>query len=222
MFDHFGCRGRDHRGACAGPIADIASSWSQRLGRVEVWIGMVEPSDAELLAGSQRDPEAFAMFYRRHERLVAGWLMRETRDGELAADLTAEVFAAAYLAAAKFRSGPEPAGAWLLGIARNKLLHSRRRDRVDTSARRRLSMERVELSQQSISNLEQLGAQRASELLSLLPVEQQTAVRGRVIDDLSYDELASRERVSPAAARKRVSRGLATLRRLLGQPGGLK
>ena len=181
---------------------------------------MLDPSDAELLARSQRDPEAFAMFYRRYEQLVAGWLMRETRQTELAADLTAEVFATAYLAAPRFRSGPEPAGAWLLGIARNKMLRSLRRDRAEDSARRRLAVELIELGQRTIDNLEALGDQPAANLLGQLPEGQQSAVRGRVIEDLSYEELAARHSVSPTAARKRVSRGLATLRRLLEQTGG--
>ena len=80
---------------------------------------LLTASDAELLRLSRSGEEPFAVFYRRYERLVVGWLMRRTGRPELAADLTAELFAAAYLAAPKFRDGPEPAGAWLLGIARN-------------------------------------------------------------------------------------------------------
>ncbi len=98
-------------------------------------------SDGELLRLSPTQAEAFAVFYRRHERMVVGWLMRQTRDAELTADLTAEVFAAAYLGAERFREGPEPAGAWLLGIARNKLLGSWRKHRTESEARRRLGVE---------------------------------------------------------------------------------
>jgi hypothetical protein len=52
-------------------------------------------SDEELLVASVGDEEAFAAFYRRHARPLAGFFMRRTGDGELAADLTAETFAAA-------------------------------------------------------------------------------------------------------------------------------
>jgi DNA-directed RNA polymerase specialized sigma24 family protein len=107
---------------------------------------LVDASDVDLLSLSSSSAEAFAVFYRRYERLVAGWLMHRTGRPEMAADLTAEVFAAAYLAAPRFREGPEPAGAWLLGIARHKLLRSWRRDRIDASARRRLAVERIELT----------------------------------------------------------------------------
>jgi len=74
--------------------------------------------------------------------------MRRTGRPELVADLTAEVFAAAYLAAPRFREGPEPAGAWLLGIARNKLLRSLRRDRIEASSRRRLAALRRRIEQE--------------------------------------------------------------------------
>ncbi|MGH3262504.1 MAG: RNA polymerase sigma factor [Trebonia sp.] len=103
-------------------------------------VALEDASDFELLRLSASSEDAFAVFYRRHERLVAGWLVRQTRRPELAADLTAEVFAAAYLGAGRFRDSGEPAGAWLLGIARHKLLHSWRKDRADASARRRLEM----------------------------------------------------------------------------------
>jgi hypothetical protein len=56
--------------------------------------------DAGLLAASAvGDREAFASFYRCHLPAVLRFLLRETGDRELSADLAAEVFAAALLAA---------------------------------------------------------------------------------------------------------------------------
>jgi RNA polymerase sigma-70 factor (ECF subfamily) len=181
---------------------------------------LLDASDYELLRESGSSEEAFVVFYRRYERLVAGWLMRQARDPERAADLTAEVFAAAYLAAPRFREGPGPAGAWLLGIARNKLRRSLRHDRAESSARRRLAVERIELSDESIAALQELRDCGALELLDALPEDQRKAIRMRVIDELGYDELAASTQVSPAVARKRVSRGLAALRRRFEQEGG--
>jgi RNA polymerase sigma factor (sigma-70 family) len=183
---------------------------------------MSDRPDAELLAACHSDPDAFAVFYRRYERLVAGWLVRQCRRPDLAAELTAEVFAAAYLAAPRFRGGPGPAGAWLLGIARNLLLRSLRRDRAQSSARQRLGMERLEMSDESLAALQRLADEPALALLAELPADQREAVRARVIEELDYDELASRARVTPVVARKRVSRGLATLRRRLEQQGGTR
>jgi len=175
--------------------------------------------DVELLHRAARDADAFAVFYRRYERLVAGWLVRRCGRVDLAADLTAEVFAAAYVNASRFREGPAPAGAWLLGIARNKLLRSLRRERTEASALRKLGIERVGVGDESLAALEQLRDCDVVELLETLPEDQREAVRARVIDDTDYEELARRLEVSPAAARQRVSRGLATLRRGLQREG---
>ena len=63
-------------------------------------------SDAALLAATGSDPEAFAGFYDRYETSLVGYFVRRTGDPEVAADLTAEVFAAALAAAPRYR----PAG----------------------------------------------------------------------------------------------------------------
>jgi DNA-directed RNA polymerase specialized sigma24 family protein len=124
---------------------------------------------------STRQPKLSS--YRRYERLVVGSLVRRSGDAELAADLTAEVFAAAYLAAPRFRDGPEPAGAWLLAIARNKLSKTRRRARGEESAPRRLAMERVEFSDAELAAIDELGEVSVIDLLDELPPEQRVAVR---------------------------------------------
>lgn len=95
--------------------------------------------DDDLLTGfAAGDPEAFVAFYRRHLAAVLGYFLRRTGDAELTADLTAEVFAAALLAAERYRPGEEPALAWLYGIAAHKLADSRGSvDRELRGARRR-------------------------------------------------------------------------------------
>jgi hypothetical protein len=57
--------------------------------------------DADLLA--RGDDDSFAEFYARHARRLAGYLMRATGDAEVAADLTAETFAAALAARGRYR-----------------------------------------------------------------------------------------------------------------------
>jgi RNA polymerase sigma-70 factor (ECF subfamily) len=176
--------------------------------------------DAELLRLAASSEDAFAVFYRRHERLVVGWLVRRTGRADLSAELTAEVFAAAYVAAPRFRDGPEPAGAWLVGIARHKLLQSLRRDRIDASARRRLGVERIDVGDEALAAIEELRDGELLALLEDLPEDQREAVRSRIIDEKDYAELAITLDISPATVRKRVSRGLAALRRGLQDQGG--
>ena len=68
-------------------------------------------SDEDLLVAAARDSAAFGVFYRRYEGPMLAFFVRRTRDGELAADLTAEVFARALEAGARFRPGGAPASA---------------------------------------------------------------------------------------------------------------
>ena len=56
----------------------------------------------------------------------------------------------------------------------------------------------------------------ASALVELLGSDQRDAVRAHVVDDRSYAEIASAQHVSEAVVRKRVSRGLASVRERMG------
>jgi len=172
-------------------------------------------SDEDLLAG--RDPASFELFYTRHVDGVLGFFARRTRDAELAADLTAETFAAALVGRRRFRPQAGAAGAWLFGIAIKKLADAQRRGYAERRACRRLGMERLELSDADIARIDTLGEDSTvSALLELLADDQRRAIRAHVVEERSYAEIAADERVSEAAVRKRVSRGLAAVRTRMG------
>lgn len=169
--------------------------------------------DDELLALTVRRPEAFAVFYRRHERMVLGYFMRRLGDAELAADLTAETFAAALIGLRRFDPARGPAAAWILGIGRNKLRHALEKRRVEDRARRRLGMPPIALEEEAMTRIERLGGEeRAAALLERLPADQAQAVRARILEELPYKVIAAEVRCSESVIRQRVSRGLATLR----------
>jgi RNA polymerase sigma factor (sigma-70 family) len=172
-------------------------------------------TDAQLLASVDSDPDEFARFYERHETVVIGYLMRRVRDPETAADLTAEVFAAVFEGASQYRPAGGTAVPWLLAIAHNTLVSSLRRGRVEDAARRRVGMlEVIELRPDSMRRVDQLvvGDAWVAELLDRLPDDQRDAVRARVLEDHSYQEIAAELETSSLVVRKRVSRGLARLR----------
>jgi DNA-directed RNA polymerase specialized sigma24 family protein len=117
----------------------------------------------------------------------------------------------------RYRPAAGTGGAWLFGIAAKKLADAQRRGCAERRARRRLGMERIELTDADIARIEALGEQPvASALLESLAPEQRHAVRARVIENRSYAEIASGEHVSEAVVRKRVSRGLAAVRERMG------
>jgi RNA polymerase sigma factor (sigma-70 family) len=173
-------------------------------------------SDARLLAAiAGEDREAFEVFYRRHLPVVVGYLMRETRDPELAADLAAEVFASVLLAAARYRPEHASAVPWVVGVARNVLGASRRRNRVEDRSRRRLELVPIELDDEDLARVRALADSehsRVIELLGQLPEDERQAVQARIVQECSYSEIASTLRCSEMVARKRVSRGLARMR----------
>jgi RNA polymerase sigma factor (sigma-70 family) len=171
-----------------------------------------EAPDEELLATTRSEPAAFGVFYGRHEDRVLGYFLARVGDPEVAADLTAETFAAALASVHRFRPRKrKPAAAWLFGIARNNLAMSRRQGRVEARARRRLGMAPIVLTDESIERIAALD-RTALTLVEELPGDQQDAVRARVIDERAYPEIAKDLRCSEAVVRKRVSRGLETLR----------
>jgi RNA polymerase sigma factor (sigma-70 family) len=176
---------------------------------------MEESEHAELLARvAHGDDAAFTPLYRAYLPLVLRWAVRATGDRELAADLTSEVFAAAILASRRYRPEAGPVGAWLIGIANNKLRESRRRHRVEDSARRKLGIEPIALTDADMERVDELVGmeQRIQELVADLPADQREAVLAHVIDERSYEEIAAELQCSESVIRQRVSRGLRTLR----------
>jgi RNA polymerase sigma factor (sigma-70 family) len=177
-------------------------------------------TDQTLLAATRSEPQAFAVFYERHERRLLAYLVRRTGRGELAADLCAEVFAAVLEVCRSGGARPLEPVAWLFGIANHKLSDSVRRCQIDDRARRRLEMRSIELSRGELSEIERLAEDdEATALLDGLSAEQREAVRARIIADRDYGDIARDLRCSESVARKRVSRGLTALRLRLREDG---
>ena len=182
----------------------------------------LERSDEDLLAAACEEPEAFAVFYRRHVRALSAYFWRRSRDAETTADLTAETFAAALDGCARFDATRGPAIGWLYGIAHRQLGTLARRGAVEQRARRRMGMARLELDDDALERIEadavREGPQaRVLEELAELPAQQRAAVEARVLQELDYAQIAMASGASELVVRKRVSRGLAALRGRLGK-----
>ncbi len=160
------------------------------------------------------DAGAFGVLYRRHLPVVLRACLSQTGNREVAADLTAEVFAAALTSAHRYRAGQGTVLAWLLGIARNKLLESRRRGRVADSARRRLRLDPVLLTDADLERVEERASLDEDVIARVqqLPPALRDAVMNRVVEERPYEQIASELRCSESVVRQRVSRALKTLR----------
>lgn len=179
-------------------------------------------SDIELLAAVAHDGEAFGEFYRRHEEAILVYMLRRTDASDVAADLTAEVFAAALGSVSRYRADSGSPIGWLFGIAANVLAVSRRKSRVIDRARRRAGFPVLELSDRMLEHLDRLadiGAGReAMSRLQQLPDDQRTAIEAHILGERTYQDIATELRCSPNVVSQRVSRGLRSLRSQLESP----
>jgi RNA polymerase sigma-70 factor, ECF subfamily len=173
-------------------------------------------TDGELLKRTRDgDREAFGVLYERRHELVLAFLLKRTRDPEVAMDLMAETFAAALLVLADRPPDIDGSAApWLLAIARNAMVDSFRRGTVESAARRRLALEPVQIDDSDIDRVVRMAAE--TDLLIVLadelPADQFDALRARILDEHGYEQIARRLRCSEAVVRKRVSRAIGALR----------
>jgi RNA polymerase sigma-70 factor (ECF subfamily) len=162
--------------------------------------------------------------YRRHAEDLLRYFARRTLDPETAAELTAETFAEAFASRGNYRDTGANGVAWLYGIARHQLSRFFRAGRVARTARMRLGLPAREVSPDDFERIEDLvdfAPLRAAlvEALETLADDQREALRLRVIDGLSYTEVAARLQCAESAARQRVSRGLRRMAVVLQERG---
>src|ERR1039458_7350860 len=131
--------------------SDSLAAASQVAGLHDVLVVGVDDdrADEALLVAGRRDAEAFGLFYGRRVDAVLAFFLRRTGDRELAADLTAETFAAALSALPRYSPQRSSALAWLFTIAHHKLVDSIPRGQVADRGRRRMGLEPLVFSEGS-------------------------------------------------------------------------
>lgn len=181
-----------------------------------------ERSDADLIAASKRDPDAFRLLYDRYATRLHRYFLRRSGDTEAALDLTAETFAQAWISKGRFRDlAGGSAAPWLFTIARRVLIASVERNRLRASALERLQVELPFHPAQATPNESWLDGMREEieAALAALPPKQRRAVELRIVRELPYETVARQLDCTQTAARIRVSRSLAWLRaQLEGTP----
>ena len=160
-------------------------------------------------------------FYEREREGVMVFAARRTFDVWVAADLTAETFALALSSWARLRDrSEEEARGWLFTVARRQVSRYLRRSRLERRAVERLGIRVPMLTEDDAAAIERragLGDLRAAvgAGLARLSAEQREALRLRVVEERSYEQVAAVLGISEQAARARVSRGLRALERSL-------
>jgi RNA polymerase sigma factor (sigma-70 family) len=142
---------------------------------------------------------------------------RRVYDPEVAVDLTAETFAAAFVGRDRFDgSSDEEAVRWMYGIAKHQVAGYWRAGQVEQRAVERLGMQRRSLTDEEYERIEELAAlgdlrRRVAAELEAMPAEHAEVLRLRIVDELDYAVVAARLAISEQTARARVSRALRAL-----------
>ena len=173
-------------------------------------------TDAQLIAASKTDASAFRELYDRYAESVHRLHLARSRDRDVALDLTAETFAQAWLSLDRFRDlAGGSAAPWLYAIARNVLVTSVRKRTLERRARDRLGLLVGCEGDAHVPAPEESWIDGLDDQLASLSPELRQAVTLRVLDDLSYPDVAAATGTTVGAARVRVHRGLNVLRQRL-------
>src|SRR3954447_4001616 len=163
------------------------------------------------------DSNDISDLYRAHARDLLVYFTRRVYDPEVALDLVAETFAAAFSVRDQFRGQErDQALAWIYGIAHHQLGRYFRRGAVERRALAKLGVEVPAMTDHEyeriieLTGLDQLRGRLAA-ALDELPRDQRRAVELRVVEERPYREVATELGVSEQVARARVSRGLRAL-----------
>ncbi len=148
--------------------------------------------------------------YRRALPRVYGYLVPRCGDTTLAEDLTAETFLAA-VAASDQPDSPEVTVAWLVGVARHKLV-----DHWRQAGREQRALAASDLTEEAIDDPWDavIDASAAYAALTLLPGQQRAALTLRYLDDLPVAEVAAHLGRSLHATETLLVRARAALRRV--------
>lgn len=175
-----------------------------------------EPSDATVVrAVLTGDVEQYAVLVRRYKDRYARYASRMLGSVDAAEDAVQDALIRAYDRLAQCRD-PEKFAGWFFLILRNRCFAERRRDRRSEGLERAQEVTAPEGLHAAVERAEQVGSlQRA--LLQLTPEQREVFVLKHV-EELSYDEIATRVGTGVAALKMRMHRAYDRLRELLGEP----
>jgi RNA polymerase sigma factor (sigma-70 family) len=159
----------------------------------------------------------FERLYRANVDAVTAYFARRSEDPHVVADLTADTFVTVITSFGSFDPGKGTARAWVFGIARHVYTaHCEAYGRQQEKLRRLAGRRDLELDQVE-ELLDRIDAERAGRdllaALSMLPERDRALVELVDLAGLRPKEAAAVLRVTPGAARMRLMRARAQLRR---------
>jgi RNA polymerase sigma-70 factor (ECF subfamily) len=183
--------------------------------------GSVQADETALVAAAQGgDEEAFATIVRLYQRTIYGVAWSLTRNADDADDLAQETFVRAWQALDRFRTG-EPLRPWLTRITVN-LAYSlfRRRKRRPETALEPLEEAGMQWAAEDDPVGEVEGREweaRVEAAFADLSEDHRAILVLRVVQELSYEEIASTLDIPVGTVMSRLSRARTELRTRLGE-----
>ena len=182
---------------------------------------MHELTDEELLAAISAGPGAIREFYLRHVARVTGMGVRRFDNAEDVADFVATVFLQVLRSADRFDPRRGSAVAWLYGLAGNVAAGMHRRRTRAAVAEQELAG-RALLDADDCARVEEridaaAELRRTYQAMQDLPDQDRRLLELIAVDGLSTVEAAHVLRISPVAARVRLTRARGRLRAALAR-----
>ena len=133
-----------------------------------------------------------------------------------AADITQEVFLAAWKARDRFDPSRGPLAAWLVGITKNKIVDAYRKDGRQVPEAHDADGSRVERVPEDRAPIDHLADKLlVTEALTTLPDRARQIVQLAFYEELTHEQIAEQTNVPLGTVKSDIRRGLARLRRYL-------
>ena len=164
------------------------------------------PTDAELVVASVRDPDAFTQLFERHWEALFRFC--QSRAGSAGEDIAAEAFRVAFDRRRRYDASYADSRPWLFGIATNLLRdHFRSARREEQKLTRSATLDALAQTEGELDQLERqlLGPQLAGALRGL-PAGDRDALLLLAWADLDYEQIAQALDVPLGTVRSRIHR----------------
>ena len=157
------------------------------------------------------DEDALRLAYDEYGRLVYSFCARSL-DSERAKDVTQEVFLSAWRARERYNPEKGRLGAWLMGIARNRVIDNVRSEKRHSD--RRADEDTVELSTEAEVD-KTSDKMLVADALKELPERSREVIMLAYFHDLTHPQIAERTNIPLGTVKSDIRRGLQRIRRHL-------